>query len=370
MITAVLVIDALVVLLWVLSCASFPFVLRDVPRARADPPAPSQASRLSVIIPARDEELLLPRCLNSVRAQDAPLHEIIVVDDHSSDSTARVATDGGARVVSAGSRPEGWAGKTWAAQVGSREATGDWLLFIDADAVLAPSCVRSALYEAQEHSADLLSFFPRPTCSTFFEAVGQPVFLLASMGSFNMQTLNDAKSPMAGAWGGFLLFRRSSYDALGGFAAAQNEVVEDLMMARAVKQRGMKLRVLLAPELVEAARAQSLGKLWDAACRLVMGALPRSAVVPLVLAALVVVFFIGPYLLAPLGSAFVVMAAVHFACVLLLRFQMARAYALDNRFAVLQPLAALGLAAVLLRASIGALGKRSMIRWRRRQYPG
>src|SRR5258708_26396563 len=143
MIAALLVIDALVVLLWVFSCASFPFVARQMPRARTDAPAPTLAPRLSVIIPARDEEMLLPRCLASVRGQDVPVHEIIVVDDDSNDATARVAIEGGARVVPAGARPAGWAGKTWTAQVGGQAASGDWLLFVDADAVLAPGCVRT-----------------------------------------------------------------------------------------------------------------------------------------------------------------------------------------------------------------------------------
>jgi cellulose synthase/poly-beta-1,6-N-acetylglucosamine synthase-like glycosyltransferase len=370
MMTAVLVIDALVALLWLIVCVSLPFTLRHMPRARTDAPTPAGDPRVSVIIPARDEELLLPRCLRSVRAQDVPVHEIIVVDDDSNDATARLAVDGGARVVPAGARPDGWAGKTWAAQSGSKEATGDWLLFLDADAVLAPGCVRTALSEAEEHGADLLSLLPRPTCSTLLEAVGQPLFMLASMLSLNIRTVNDPKSRAAAAWGGFLLFRRRSYDALGGFAVVRNEVIEDLMLARAVKGRKMRLRLLSAPELVEAARPQSFRKLWDAACRLTMGAMPRSVFLPLLFAVWVIGWFVGPYLLAPLGGVFLAIAAIHLACVLALRMQLARACALDSRFALLQPLAALGLAAVLVRASVGALSKDTVIRWRRRQYPG
>src|SRR5258708_2193709 len=177
MITALLVIDALVVLLWVFSCASFPFVARQMPRARTDAPAPTLAPRLSVIIPARDEEMLLPRCLASVRGQDVPVHELILVDDDSNDATARVAIEG---------------------------------------------CARTVLCEAERQGVDLLSLLPRQTCSTFLEAEGQPVFMLASMGSLDIRNVNDAKSPAAAAWGGFLLFPRASYDTIGGFAAVQN----------------------------------------------------------------------------------------------------------------------------------------------------
>jgi glycosyltransferase involved in cell wall biosynthesis len=143
--------------------------------------------RVSVVIPARDEELLLPRCLASIAKQDVPIHETIVVDDDSNDATARVASLGGARVASAGTRPSGWAGKPWAAHVGSKEATGDWLLFIDADAILAPQCVRAAIADGEEHATDLLTLMPRPTCSTPFEAMAQPLFLMVTMGALDMR---------------------------------------------------------------------------------------------------------------------------------------------------------------------------------------
>jgi hypothetical protein len=365
-----LLIDAIVVFLWAFFCASLPFVLRHVPRARTDAPAPAQVPRVSVIIPARDEEKLLPRCLASLRAQDVPVHEIIVVDDDSNDATARVAADCGARVVPAGTRPAGWAGKPWAAHAGSREATGDWLLFIDADAVLAPNCLRVVLNEAQMESADLLSLLPRPTCSTVYEAVAQPVFMLATMGFLQVRDVNDPQSQAAAAWGGFLLFPRSSFEALGGFASVQNEVLDDLMLARAIKRRGMKLRLLAAPELVEAARQQSIRQHSDAARRLIAGAMPRSVLLPLLSAVLVLEFFVGPYLLAPLGAMFLALAVIHLACVLVVRAQLARAYALDSRFALLQPLAGLLFALFLFGVSASALGKGVAIRWRRREYPG
>src|SRR3974390_804744 len=108
MMTALLLIDAIVVFFWALFCVSLAVASRHAPRA--SPHVRGASARVSVIIPARDEEVLLPRCLASIRAQDTPVHEIIVVDDDSKDATARVAADGGARVVPAGARPDGWAG--------------------------------------------------------------------------------------------------------------------------------------------------------------------------------------------------------------------------------------------------------------------
>ena len=81
---------------------------------------------------------------------------------------------------------------------------------------------------------------------------------------------------------------------------------------------------------------------------------------------IVIVFFVGPYLLVPLGPGFAAVALLHLACVLVARFELDRACALDKRLALLQPVGALVLAAVLLRASVGALGQGTLIRWRRR----
>lgn len=364
-----LAIDALIALLWFVYAVRLPRALRNGPIARAGTAVGEQHARVSVVIPARNEEGLLPRCLDSVRAQTFAVYETIVVDDNSADATARLATERGARVVPAGERPPGWAGKPWATHVGSKAASGDWILFLDADAILAPECVATALMEAERQGSDLLSFMPRPTCSTTLEAIAQPTFMLVMMAALDMGRINDPTKSAAAAWGGFLLFRRASYDAIGGHVAVQNEVIEDLMLARAIKGRGMKLCVMGAPDLVDASRPQSLGRMWDAGYRLVIGAMQGQVLFPAFGAVVIFVCYVAPYLLAPLGWSFAVIAGIHLASVLFVREQLWRVARLDRRFALLQPLGALVLSAVLLRASIAGLGLGTTIRWQRRRYP-
>jgi hypothetical protein len=368
--TALLAVDSLVVLGWVIHSVTLPGLLRKAPMARPPATPPAARGRVSVIIPARNEERLLPRCLDSIRTQRVAAHEIIVVDDDSTDATPRLAAERGARIVPAGTRPAGWAGKPWAAHVGSKAATGDWLLFVDADAVLAPDCIGVALAEADENASDLLSLMPRPTCSTTFEAIMQPFFLLMTMMGLDMGRINDPTTTAAAAWGGFLLFRRSAYEAIGGHVAVQNEVIEDLMLARAIKGRGLKLRVLGAPDLVDVSRPQPARKAFDAGWRLMKGTLSGKPLSNLGGAVLVVVWFAGPYLVAPLGRIFVVLAAVHLACVLFVRDQLWRSARLDRRFALLQPLVALLFAMGLLAVSVASLGPSVAIRWQGRKYPG
>jgi cellulose synthase/poly-beta-1,6-N-acetylglucosamine synthase-like glycosyltransferase len=366
-----LLFDALVVLGWVVFCVGLPTAIRRLPRVRATAPTGAlRGVRVSVIVPARNEEKLLPRCLDSVRAQRRPVHELIVVDDTSRDATGRVAADRGAHVISAGTRPPGWNGKPWAAHVGANAATGDWLLFVDADAVLAADCVEAALAEAEEHGADLLSLIPAWRCSTLLESLVQPVFFILLSAAFDFHKMNDPANPLATAWGGFLLFRRSAYEKLEGHTAVKDVIVEDLAIAQEVKRRGMKLRVLPAPELVETARPLSPRRIWDDGCRAAFGVAARGALLPVVCAAAVLAIFVGPYLLMPLGPRFVVLAAVNAACALLARVQLGRSVGLDYRLALLQPIGALYVVAVLLWGSVARLSGRAVVQWGARQYRG
>ena len=367
----IFVLDVIVLLGWALFCAGLPAAIRSLPRVRAVVRRDaSDTRRVSVIVPARNEEALLPRCLDSLRSQERPIDEIIVVDDESHDATAHIATECGAKVVSAGTRPPAWQGKSWAAEVGATAATGDWLLFVDADAFLAPDCVGTALAEAEEHGADLLSLIPAWRSSTLLEGLVQPIFFMCLSTGFDFHKMNDPSDPLATAWGGFLLFRRDGYETLGRHAAIKSALYDDLAIAREAKRLGLKLRVLPAPELAETARPLTPRRIWEDGCRAAFGVAERSALLPLLSAAALVVVFMGPTIVAPLGPRFVALAIVHAIIALLVRVQLGRALGFDYRLALLQPLGALYLVVVLLWASICAVTGRTVVRWGARQYRG
>jgi dolichol-phosphate mannosyltransferase len=120
--------------------------------------APPPAGTVSVVVPARDEAGRLAPCLAGLRA-DATAHEVLVVDDRSCDDTAAVARAGGATVIDGAELPAGWAGKAWALEQGLRAATGDWVVFLDADTRPRPGLLRALVHAARD--ADLLSTGPR-----------------------------------------------------------------------------------------------------------------------------------------------------------------------------------------------------------------
>jgi chlorobactene glucosyltransferase len=233
--------------------------------------APASAPALSVVVPARNEERSIERCVRSLLAQSAPDLELIVVDDRSTDATAAILArlareDARLRVVSGAPLPDGWVGKPWALAQGARVARGSWLLFTDADTWHAPEACASALAFALANGADALSLATYQELGTLAERAVLPAILgMILIASGPMDALNDPAQPeRALANGQYLLVSRAAYDGLGGHEALRGELVEDVEFARRIKADG-RFRLLLAggEELVRVRMYRSLREIWD-----------------------------------------------------------------------------------------------------------
>lgn len=211
----------------------------------------SSPPRVSVIIPARNEEALLGRCLGSLISQTGANFEIIVVDDHSTDRTREIAASfAGARVISARELPSGWTGKNNAAWCGAEQARGEWLLFTDADTDHLPGSLAHALSEARENNVALLSYSPEQEVTTFVEMAVMPVIFAELAVTYPPSEVSDPRSSAAAANGQYLLISREAYDAAGGHAAIAGDLLEDVVLARAVKRSGRGIRFRLGTGLV------------------------------------------------------------------------------------------------------------------------
>lgn len=208
------------------------WLLRDI---RTLPPsAPGVGRSVSVVVPARDEERTLPALLASLEGQ--PVDEVAVVDDDSSDGTAAVATAAGVRVVDASrSRPEGWTGKAWACHSGAGATTGDLLLFLDADTVLAPDALER-LQAAHDQHGGLVSVQPHHRVVRTYEQASAYFNAVALMASAAF-TGRRANRPMA--FGPCLLTSRAEYDLVGGHRAVRGEILDDVQLARAYDRAGL-----------------------------------------------------------------------------------------------------------------------------------
>ena len=237
---------------------------------------PLSETSLTVVIPAYNEAGNIGPCLDSVLSGQSPCRDwhVLVVDDDSSDATAELAVacaarhpQGSARfsLLSAGPRPalERWVGKNWACTRAMEQVHSDWVLFIDADVQLQADALRRALRQALADQADLLSLAPRLTCGCLAEWMVQPIMASLLGLGFPIEAANDPASDVAFAAGPFMLFRRSTYQRIGGHRALAAEVVEDLALARAIKAGGYRLRYLLGLDAVDLRMYADLPALWE-----------------------------------------------------------------------------------------------------------
>lgn len=202
----------------------------------------SQRPAVSVIVPARNEEVCLGACLRSLAAQTGVRFELIVVDDASTDRTREIALSfPGVRVVAAGPLSEAWTGKNNAMAAGARQARGKWLLFTDADTVHLPGSLARSLAEARYHGADLLSYSPEQEVDGIWEKAVMPVIFAELASTYSLSQVSDPASPAAAANGQYLLISRQAYDAAGGHAAIAGSLLEDVELARLVKSSGRRI---------------------------------------------------------------------------------------------------------------------------------
>lgn len=212
---------------------------------RPPPPRPLTAS-VSIIVPARDEAHNLPRLLASLAALDPAPREIIVVDDHSTDGTGDLARAAGATVIVPPPLPPGWLGKAWACQAGADVATGELLLFTDADTAHGPTSLGQAAALLADTDAGLLSVVPSHRAVAGWEALQGPfqLLLLAACRA----GADVARGARRFAIGQYLLFPRAAYDRIGGHHEVRGRIAEDLHLAARIADGGGRVALLRAPD--------------------------------------------------------------------------------------------------------------------------
>jgi glycosyltransferase involved in cell wall biosynthesis len=229
---------------------------------------------VTILIPARNEEDNLPKCLDQVLLQGAVVAEILIYDDHSTDQTSQIIDDYSSRfpqikLVSPLVLPPGWCGKSFACYQVAKQATGEWLLFLDADARLEPNAVNRMIAEAQSRQITFLSCWPRFQMETFAERLLMPLLNFVVFSIFPSPLLFikrpefEFNARLGLAHGACMLFERNSYEAFGGHELVKDQIFEDTRIAQLWRATFRKGLCLDGQEIVHLRMYTSFDEIWN-----------------------------------------------------------------------------------------------------------
>ena len=225
--------------------------------------------KVSIILPARNEEKYLASCLDTLIDQDYQNYEIVVIDDSSDDATGNIITDYSKKNskiihVSANTKPEGWMGKNWACMEGYRQATGELLLFTDADTKHSNQVISLSVSHLLSLQLDALSAIPRLLTFDFLTKVSLPMISTFLHTRFSAINVNNPKKKAAYFFGSFFIITKKTYEQVGMHEGVKHEIIEDGALGRKVKETGT------GDHLIDAVWARDASTLWHALKRLMI----------------------------------------------------------------------------------------------------
>ncbi len=242
---------------------------------------PTGEHGVSVVIPARNEEMRIASTVESVLSQSEKRLEVIVVDDRSTDRTSQVvreiqAKDSRIGLVRGRELPSGWVGKNWACHQGFEQSRHDWILFIDSDTRLERSAVASSLNCVKKRDLDALSLVTLVEYTGLLaKAVGPTLTWLIRL-AYPLRKVNDPSEKIGLVIGGFLLIKRRAYVEIGGHEAVKGELVEDKEIGMNIKAHGIPYRLLIGRKFAVIALFTGQQGLWNSLRRVISNPLKRA----------------------------------------------------------------------------------------------
>lgn len=230
---------------------------------------PLRLPRVSILVPARNEENNIAACLVSLLDQDYPDCEVIVLDDNSTDRTwdilkALASKGNRLKVIKGEPLPEGWIGKHWACHQLTQAAKGELLLFTDADTRHHPETLRKAIAAFYVEGADFLTALPREEALTLGEKLTIPIMAFGISSFLPMKIAHRSSWPILSLTvGQFMLLSRKAYEKIGGYEAIRHRVLDDVALGRRIKAHGLQWRIVDACNYISCRMYSSMHDIYE-----------------------------------------------------------------------------------------------------------
>ncbi|HOI30309.1 MAG TPA: glycosyltransferase family 2 protein [Melioribacteraceae bacterium] len=286
------------------------------PRIKNTDPVVGTDLKISVLIPARNEEYNIKACLESVLEQSYKNIEVIVLDDHSIDKTASIVNDFESkdkrvRIEKGRDLPEGWLGKNWACFQLAKKASGDLFLFIDADVRLSRHSVSNGVGLFLGKHLNLLSVFPTQKISGIGAQLVVPLMNWILLTFLPLiKVYSSANKSFVAANGQFILIDSKTYEETGGHSAVRDQVVEDMELARRIKRRNLRMMTALGDDSVSCQMYNSFKDSINGFSKNFFSGFNTNIFVFASLLFFIFVLFFSPLLLVAAGPEFLVVVSI------------------------------------------------------------
>jgi len=343
-------------------------------------PAAKIFPRFSVLVPARNEEDNIGKCVSSLLAQDYPDFQVIVLDDNSTDRTWEIlqeiaVKDKRLTVLKGKPLPADWLGKHWACHQLAQASDGELLLFVDADTWSQPGMLRCAVAALVGEDAALVSALPRQVIGSWSEILSIPAFYLGMLSGVPLGLTRLQRNPLLfSVLGQFLMFKRSTYEAVGGYASVRQNIVDDIAIGRKVHSMGMAYRLLDGNGQISCRMYRNFDQVWKGLTKSTFASFNFDTFFLIFMWTVVLAIFVEPWIMLGFGLAqpalpFEITAQATMAVFLsLLLFTVSNhRFQFPLYYVFLSPVSALFMTAVALASMV--LTMQGKARWKDRNMP-
>lgn len=291
---------------WVYFLLSMIKSIKESPRLERIKNIKNTFPRVSIILPARNEERYIRRCIDSLIKQDYPDFEIVLVNDESSDKTLEIMNEyqnsyPDIKVLSVNRPNDDWIGKNWACYQGYLKSNGNLLLFTDADSYHSENTMSLAVQNINNYDLDAITIMPRLLSYDFFTKVTLPLLTTFMHTKFSPLKVNNEKSKLGYFFGSYFIIKRDTYEKVGTHESVKHEIIEDGALGKKVKEGNFKLRMVRGERYVQAIWARNSSELSKAMDRLLIPMFKENRLKSTLLSIALFFLMIFPFMMIPLS---------------------------------------------------------------------